>query len=493
MISVYLEGHDFSYEVYELLRMFYANEEIEFIESIEEYKDNGTLIESFLKKTDDDYFCIAKVIENGVCISEHKISSIKSIDIKKDSIKKKIKNGIKKCIYEAVSPISTIEVPWGILTGVRPLKIVHDLMDKGFDEDAILKVLCDEYKLFPEKAKLIIQIGKKQRNYIYPLDNDRFSLYVSIPFCPTRCVYCSFPSNSVHDAGKYIDEYTEKIIDEIYQVGELMKDKKIHTVYVGGGTPTAIPKENLDKIIKSIYRTFGKDNIKEITVEAGRPDTINKEMLSMLKENGVNRISINPQTMNLETLKIIGRKHTPEDIINAYSIAKEVGFETINMDIIAGLPSEGIAEIKNTLEQISKLNPENLTVHTLAIKRASKFKERIEEFSTPKQTVLNSMLNLAREYSSMMDLEPYYLYRQKHMLGNFENIGYAKKGKECIYNILIMEEKETIMAVGAGAISKIFYPRENRLERVPNVKNLMDYLNRTAEMVERKKKYIDTI
>ena len=238
---------------------------------------------------------------------------------------------------------------------------------------------------------------------------------------------------------------------------------------------------------------YGKENIKEITVEAGRPDTIDKEKLQMLKSNDINRISINPQTMNEETLKLIGRKHTEKDIIKAFALAKDIGFDVINMDIIVGLPEEGTDELANTLDEILKLNPENLTVHTLAVKRASIFSKSIKEFSMESQSTIENMLNMSRKYAEKMNLRPYYLYRQKHMLGNFENTGYSIEGKECIYNMLIMEEKETILAVGAGGVSKIYYPDENRLERVPNVKNLKDYLERIDEMVERKRMYIDTI
>lgn len=287
-----------------------------------------------------------------------------------------------------------------------------------------------------------------------------------------------------------MDEYTDKLIYEIGQIGDMMKEKTISTVYIGGGTPTAIPIDNLDRIIKAIYEYFGHDNIVEMTVEAGRPDTIYREMLEMLKENNVERISINPQTMNDNTLKLIGRRHYSKDIVESYYLAREIGFDIINMDLIVGLPTEGVKEITNTLKEIEKLNPENLTVHTLSIKRGSKFKATMDRYKIESQRIIDEMLENTRKFAEHMKLKPYYMYRQKQILGNMENIGYAKEGKECIYNIVMMEEKETVVAAGMGGVSKVFYPKENRIERISNVKSLEEYLNRVEEMVERKRELL---
>jgi len=337
---------------------------------------------------------------------------------------------------------------------------------------------------------LIINISKRQRKYIYPLNKNRFSLYVSIPFCPSRCIYCSFPSVPVNRYINMIENYREKVIWEIEKIRELMDGKFINTVYIGGGTPTAIPSKDLEKIIQAVYLNFGKDNIKEFTVEAGRPDTINEEVLSMLNENDIDRISINPQTMNDETLKLIGRNHTKDDIKRAYYLAKEIGFKVINMDLIVGLPSEGKDEIINTLMEIEELNPENLTVHTLAVKRGSKFKETMDRYSVGDQKSIEEMIQETVKLAHKMNLKPYYLYRQKQIMGNFENVGYSKEGMECIYNMAIMEEKETIIGAGMGSVSKIFFPKENRLERIPNFKSIEEYMERTDELIERKRRWI---
>lgn len=493
MILVYLEGHNYEYEVRELIKLFFFGKEIKFVEDEKACNEYGILIKNCLGKDKDDYFSLTEIFKNGKIVSSSSIESIKNIHIGRDDLNKKIKTGIKQSIYEAISKTGELETPWGILTGVRPVKIVHDLIDKQIEEKEIYDILRNEYRLHSNRARLIIDVAKKQRSFIYPLSKDRFSLYISIPFCPTRCIYCSFPSNSLEVSKKYVDEYTEKLIYELTEIKKIMKNKSIYTVYIGGGTPTAIPTKNLDKIIKTIYNLFERENIEEITVEAGRPDTLTAEKLYMLRENYIERISINPQTMNLKTLKTIGRKHTDKDIIRTFNLAREIGFSNINMDIIIGLPGEDINDVKNTLEIISELRPESLTVHTLAVKKVSKFRKAIDTYSLKDQNTINSMLELSKKYAKNMGLLPYYLYRQKQMLGNLENIGYSIEGKECIYNMLIMEERETIIALGAGGVSKIFYPNENRFERVPNVKGLKDYLLRTEEMVERKRKFVDTI
>lgn len=490
MVYVYLEGHSFEHEVFELIRLFFPDDDIEFIDTLEVYREEGYLIQNYLLRDNFDFKTFTNIYKDGEKLYSHLIPSINKIDIKKENIRKKIKNGIKKSIYNTLNEIRDVRVPWGILTGIRPVKIVNELMDLGLEKKEIYRILKDEYMLFSEKASLAIDIANKERKYICPVSNNKFSLYVGIPFCPTRCLYCSFPSNSIKDVEDFIDDYTDKVIYEIKKVGDILDDKVIDTVYIGGGTPSSIPVKNLDRIINAIYLTFGMENINEFTVEAGRPDTIDIELLNMLNENNIRRISINPQTMNDKTLKIIGRNHTSFDIVHAFYLARDVGFENINMDLIVGLPGEGSKEIKKTMEEIYKLKPDSLTVHTLAIKRGSKFRETLDEYVLNNQSSIENMLDIAKEYANKIGLEPYYLYRQKQMLGNFENIGYSFPGKECIYNILMMEERQTIIAVGAGAVSKIYFPDENRIERVPNVKDLRGYLNRIDEMLERKKKML---
>lgn len=484
MIYVHLIDNDYRYEVNELIRVFYFKEERIFIDSLEDYSE-GFLIEVGM----EDNRPFTRIFEDNVLIHEVHIdmNSIRIGDSDTDKIKK---IGIIQSLYDALNRISSVKAPWGVLTGVRPVKIVHKLMDRGYDDEKILDILIDGYRLFDEKAELLLKVAKKQRKHIYPLDENRFSLYIAIPFCPTRCLYCSFPSVGIEKYSHLVDEYTDKLIYELDSMGEIAKSKHISTAYIGGGTPTAIPYKNLERIIQAVYRNFGRENIEEFTVEAGRPDTINEEVLLMLKENKVDRISINPQTMNDSTLELIGRSHKAKDIIDVYWLAREIGFPVINMDLIVGLPGEGVEEIRKTLDEIEKLNPENLTVHTLAVKRGSIFRDVMDQYEIEDQRVIYEMLKEVKAYTDSMKLEPYYLYRQKQMLGNFENVGYAKKNKECIYNIKMMEEKETILAAGMGGISKIYYPHEDRIERVPNIKSLNEYLTRIDEMVERKRSFL---
>ena len=487
MIYVYLEGHETRYDLFELIRVFFPGRDIKFIEDEDEYINKGLLLKSMLYKCDGKTYARTEIYIDGFFYID-KVQCIEDIDIGKHSIKRMVGIGIKKTLYNALSSISNMKIPWGVLTGIRPVKIVHNLLDEKIDEMEILDILMREYKLFPLKAQLIIEIAKRQRRYIYPLDEDRYSLYISIPFCPTRCIYCSFPSVPVNKYKEFIGDYRDKLIWEIKRIGELMDEKSIHSVYIGGGTPTAIPWRDLETIIKQVYLSFGKTNIKEITVEAGRPDTINQDVLNMLHDYDIDRISINPQTMNDDTLKLIGRNHNSADIKKAYYMAREIGFKIINMDLIIGLPSEGKEDVLKTLVEIEKLNPENLTVHTLAVKRGSKFKETMDKYSIGSQNIIEEMIAQTANFAKKMKFKPYYLYRQKQMMGNFENIGYSKEGLECIYNMGIMEEKETIMAAGMGAVSKIFFPRENRIERVPNFKDMREYLNRCNELIDRKKK-----
>lgn len=486
-IVVYLEGHDFKHEIRAILKAFYPNSQIIFIQEKALVDNQGLLIENILleegKKT------LTKVSKDGQVLNQY-ISDIEKIDIKVDDKKRILKLGIKKSIVDCVSKLSDITLPWGVLTGIRPTKIVHELLDKNLKQDKIMEILTEEYKLHKEKASLIMDIAVKEREYIYPINDDKYSLYISIPFCPTRCLYCSFPSNDIKGSRELVDIYTEKLIFELSEMSKIMKYKTLDTVYIGGGTPTAIPHMNLDRIIKSVYKYLGTA-MREFTVEAGRPDTIDLEMLTMLRDNGIKRISINPQTMNEKTLKTIGRKHSVIDIVESFNMAKKLGFETINMDLILGLPGEDEHDVEKTMKCIQELTPENLTVHTMSLKRASDLKKDIEKYKLTDQRSLENMLEITKRYSKSMNLQPYYMYRQQQILGNFENVGYSKPQHECIYNMLIMEEKQTIIALGAGGTSKIYSSQTGQVERVPNVKGLREYINRVEEMVEKKRSEIN--
>ena len=383
------------------------------------------------------------------------------------------------------------ELPWGSLTGIRPTKIALSRLEDGWKEEDIRKFMKETYMTSDEKINLSIEIAAREKRLLEPLDYDRgYSLYVGIPFCPTTCLYCSFTSYPIGRWQGRTGEYFQALFKEMDYVAEKKKGCTLDTVYFGGGTPTSLSPADLDTLITKLKNTFDFSTVQEFTVEAGRPDSITREKLEVLKKHGVTRISINPQTMKQETLKIIGRRHTVEDVKDRFHMARELGFDNINMDLIIGLPEEDLDDVRSTMEQVKELGPDSLTVHSLAIKRAARLNTMKEVYKDLKITNTQEMIDLTAEYARGMGLEPYYLYRQKNMAGNFENVGYAKPGKACLYNILIMEEKGDILACGAGTTTKITYPDENRLERVENVKDVEQYISRINEMIERKEKLL---
>ncbi len=491
MIYLLIKGHNQEYSVFNLIKVFFPNENIKRIEDIGEYPDQGKLVESFLSKDKGKVQASTKLYIDGEIRSSN-TENTSNVKIPFESVEKKIRIAIRKSLYSVLSSASEFNSPWGILTGVRPMKIVHDLINKKVFEREIRGILKDQYYLKQEKINTMINIAAIQRDYIYPL-RDEYSLYISIPFCPSRCHYCSFPSLSIDNYYDKIDIYVEKLMSELDAIKEIMKGKSINTVYIGGGTPTSLREEDLEKIIQKVYSNYGRENIREFTVEAGRPDTLNKSYLEMLKKNDIKRISINPQTMNDKTLKRVGRRHSVEDVVNTYRMAEALGFESINMDLILGLPGESEENISNTMREISKLNPDNLTVHTLSIKTGSDLMEDEMNYSLDKQNTLRNMLTITNEYAKKLELLPYYLYRQKRILGNLENIGFGKKGKECIYNIVMMEEKQTIIGAGMGAVSKIYDRENDKIIRMPNFKSLNEYLNRLDELNIRKQEAIENL
>lgn len=493
MLKVFLIGHDYEYEVKELLKLFYDADAL-IIYSNDHHVDleaenlsEDIIINKLIKNRNET------TIITEAYISGEKNKTIKTvvIDGNLHDVKRKTKQLIKSAFFQLLIKYNKVYLPWGFLTGIRPTKIVHELLNEGKSQEEITYILTKDYYISKAKAQLLLEVANIEHKYVYPIDEKKVSIYISIPFCPTRCSYCSFPSNPLDRFHTYIEDYIEAICKEIKGTSEILnrKGKEIETVYIGGGTPTTLNTRQFQKIFDVLVDSFDISKLKEFTVEAGRPDTVDTEKLIFLKKSGVTRISINPQTMNDCTLKKIGRNHSVIETVEAYQLARKIGFDHINMDIIIGLPGENIDMIHNTMKAIKKLLPSNLTVHTLAIKNASRLKE--QQYSTDKKnSKIVKMLEITENYARDMGLKPYYMYRQKHMVENLENIGYAKPGYECIYNIQIMEEKQTIIAMGAGAVSKIVFPKENRLERVPNIKNLELYIERVDEMIERKKKHL---
>lgn len=401
-------------------------------------------------------------------------------------LSKKLKTPLKLLLYGALNRLTGKTLPWGALTGIRPVKIVNTLLEKGESLTAVAAKMQDYYKLSPEKTRLAIDVAVNERKYL-TINENSISIYIGIPFCTSRCLYCSFPSVSTERYGNCISDYLKALEKEVQWTAAWLKGngRILDTVYIGGGTPTALPEKEFNRLLHDIVPILPVETVREYTVEAGRPDTITREKLRSMKDAGVSRISVNPQTMQDKTLVKIGRSHTARQFVEAFQMAREEGFHNINCDLIAGLPDETLSDFESTLEQIRALKPESVTVHTMSLKRASRLNEEKEHFTQTTDDVVAAMVDLAAIRAGEMGFLPYYLYRQKNILANLENVGYARPGFEGIYNILIMEEIQTILALGAGATSKVVYP-DNRIERIFNVKNVEQYIQRIDEMLERK-------
>lgn len=399
---------------------------------------------------------------------------------------KDIRMPLKLMIYSLLSRFTGKTLPWGALTGIRPVKIVNALLHQGESIESISQKMQGTYRVSEEKTRLSVEVALNEEKYL-SVPPHSVSIYIGIPFCASRCLYCSFPSVSAQRCAGLTSDYLKALEREISWVADWMNKHHVllDTVYIGGGTPTALSDAEFEKLLEDLVPKLPMHSVREYTVEAGRPDTINKLKLQSMKKAGVSRISINPQTMHDKTLRLIGRNHTAAQFTDAFQLAREEGFGNINCDLIAGLPSETVEDFQSTLEQIIPLNPESVTVHTMSVKRASRLHEEKDSFvRTPDDTV-SAMIDRARVLLRQAGLRPYYLYRQKNILANLENVGYARPGFEGIYNILIMEEIQSILALGAGATSKIVFP-DNRIERIFNVRNVEQYIQRIDEMLERK-------
>ena len=397
------------------------------------------------------------------------------------------KNVVKKMFYQMLMERTGTRLPWGSLTGIRPTKIALTRLEEGWSGDDIRSFMKETYMASDEKINLSVEIAAREKKLLEPLDYERgYSLYVGIPFCPTTCLYCSFTSYPISKWTGRTGLYLEALFKELEYTAGKMKGRPLDTIYFGGGTPTSLPAEDIHAILCKLEDLFDTAHALEFTVEAGRPDSITEEKLQVLRDHGITRISINPQTMNQKTLDLIGRRHTVEMVKERFWMAREMGFDNINMDLIMGLPEEDMDDVRHTLHEVKKLAPDSLTVHSLAIKRAARLNMFKEQYGDLKISNTPEMIDLSAACAREMGMEPYYLYRQKNMAGNFENVGYSLPGKACIYNILIMEEMQTIAACGAGTTTKVVFPSENRRERCENVKEVEQYISRIDEMIGRK-------
>lgn len=389
-----------------------------------------------------------------------------------------------KSFSHAALRIRKINFSWGVMCGIRPAKNVRELSEEGFKDSEIRDIFKNVYEVSEEKTELAMKVAENEKALLDMIGKNSVSLYIGIPFCPTRCVYCSFVSADMRVSGKYMAEFVEKLLLEIDKTAEIVKrmGAYVENIYIGGGTPTTLSSDDFKRIFERLYKGFDLSRIIEFTVEAGRPDTIDEDKLLILKKYGVNRISINPQSMNDETLKKIGRSHSADMILKSYEIAEKVGFDVINMDLIAGLPGETPEMFEYTLNEIIKLNPHNITVHSLCLKRAARFKLTDNELA--ESDCMNKMLSYTQKRMNEEGYTPYYMYRQKNSSGNLENVGYAKQGKMSAYNVNIMEEKQTIIAMGGGGSSKLVMG--DRIERIFNFKDPLEYISRFDEILKKK-------
>lgn len=389
-----------------------------------------------------------------------------------------------KSFSHAALRIRKINFSWGVMCGIRPAKNARELEEEGFSESEVRDIFKRVYEVSDEKTELALTVAKNEKILLDKIGKNSVSLYIGIPFCPTRCVYCSFVSTDIRVSGKYMPEFVEKLLLEIDKTAELIKKMGVYVenIYIGGGTPTTLTAEYFERIFKRLYKGFDLSRLSEFTVEAGRPDTITEEKLLVLKKYGVNRISINPQTMNDETLAKIGRSHNAKMIRDAYAAARRIGFDVINTDLIAGLPDETPEMFERSLNEVIALDPENITVHSLCLKRAARFKLTDNELA--KAEYMNKMLSFTQKRMNEEGYIPYYMYRQKNSSGNLENVGYAKPGTMSAYNVNIMEEKQTIIAMGGGGSSKIVLG--DRIERVFNFKDPLEYIRRFDDILKKR-------
>lgn len=378
------------------------------------------------------------------------------------------------------------KLPWGSLSGIRPVKRVVQMMEKGMNNDEIAHAIYEQFAVSDEKIKLAIEIAEREVRVFPKPPADSCSLYLDIPFCPSKCIYCSFASMGVDKMSQFVEPYLEAMFKEIDATARIVKNLGFHidTVYIGGGTPTTLSAEALDRLLWKITEIFDLSNLREFTVEAGRPDTITASKLAAMKRCGVDRISVNPQSMNKKTLDIIGRKHSPEQISSAMELVRKYDFRAINMDVIAGLPEETAEEFSDSLDKVVAFDPENITVHTMCIKRAARLTTEDEKVELSKDAEVERMVRYAYDLLKKNDYHPYYLYKQKKTLGNQENTGFCKDGYEGFYNVYMMEELQTVVSMGVGGVTKLI--KGDRIERIFNIKDVREYIRRLDEQIERK-------
>lgn len=493
MLVLELNRENIEYDVYSLVKAFYPEEQIAVLMPESREKTRAELAGKVNIRVE------AGEEHAGLWIEGREYSwSAETHGIRRENFSgdetgsaayaRQVKLGFKCFLYETLCRETGKTLPWGNLIGIRPTKLAYGMLEEEKSREEILDFYRDVHQVSTQKAELALEIAERERKLLADIHYEEgYSLYIGIPFCPTTCLYCSFTSYPIGGYRKQTDSYLDCLIKELEAVSVLCRERILDSVYIGGGTPTTLEPGQLDRLLTSLKELFDFETVKEFTVEAGRADSITEEKLRVLYRHGVSRISVNPQTMKQETLDIIGRRATVGQVKEAYALARKVGFDNINMDLILGLPGELEEDVQRTMDSVAALAPDSLTVHSLAIKRASRLNQWIQENGVRMLHNTDETMKIAAEGAKRLGLVPYYLYRQKNMSGNFENVGYAREGKLGLYNILIMEEKQSIVACGAGSITKRVYP-DGRIERCENVKDVALYIEKIDEMIERKQK-----
>lgn len=470
-MNLYVKNHNFHFELENLTRLFFPNEKITVIRDFSEPQPPYIYTE----------------VSDKITISVN----IGSFNKSETAVKKLTDDDNElvsaQLLYKLLCDFTGLTQPWGILTGVRPVKLLRRLAEESNEEQAVKKFLNDFF-VSNEKTALSRETEHNERKILELSKPESFSLYVGIPFCPSRCSYCSFVMASIERAEKLIEPYTKLLCEEIKRTAEIANKLglRLETVYFGGGTPTTLSSEQLDTVLRTVNKSFDMSTCREFTVEAGRPDTIDSAKLFALKENKVDRISINPQTTNDEVLKTIGRKHTAQQFFDAFELARKCGFDNINTDLIAGLPTDTPESFKNSLDSIVKLNAECITVHTLCMKRASRLTTEGVTLDLQQARDAREMLAYTQNILGQNEYIPYYMYRQSRMVGNLENVGWSKKNFESLYNVYVMDETHTILACGSGGVTKLKRNNPDYLERIFNFKYPYEYIDRFDELIQRK-------
>lgn len=470
-MNLYVKNHNFHFELENLTRLFFPNEKITVIRDFSEPQPPYIYTEVSDKITisvNIGYFNKSETAVKKLADDDNELVSA-------------------QLLYKLLCDFTGLTQPWGILTGVRPVKLLRRLAEESNEEQAVKKFEKDFF-VSNEKIALSRETEHNERKILELSKPESFSLYVGIPFCPSRCSYCSFVMASIERAEKLIEPYTKLLCEEIKRTAEIANKLglRLETVYFGGGTPTTLSAEQLDTVLRTVNKSFDMSTCREFTVEAGRPDTIDIAKLFALKENKVDRISINPQTVNDEVLKTIGRKHTAQQFFDAFELARKCGFDNINTDLIAGLPTDTTESFKNSLDSIVRLNAECITVHTLCMKRASRLTTEGVTLDLQQARDAREMLAYTQNILGQNEYIPYYMYRQSRMVGNLENVGWSKKGFESLYNVYVMDETHTILACGSGGVTKLKRNNPDYLERIFNFKYPYEYIDRFDELIQRK-------